>query len=497
MGLGAGGVGGSQAHQQADSSLGRLCGLSLVPRDGARKFRGRRHRAGDERVVRQHQGRPRGAARHRSDLHGGAASSGRAGRLAADHVSDARRRADLGRHLFSQFVALRQTGFCRRAARSRAAVPRGAAEDRAQPRRADGAARRRTARKPGTVTIGVAELDNAARQLGGIIDPVNGGTRGAPKFPQAALFELLWRAGLAHRRTALFCRRRDHARPHLRRRHIRSSRRRLFPLLGRRALAHAAFRENALRQRPAPRTIGHRIPALRQAALPAARARDRRLAHARNDDRRGRVLGVARRRFRGRRGKILRLVLRRSDAAARQRRRRILRTPLRRDAGRQFRRPQHSQPARTAAAQRCRRGAARRVTGKTSCRARGARAPRPRRQSARRLERTDDRGARQCEPDARRTVVARHGRARLRLHRRHHDPRRSAWPFLARRPAQISRPRVGFRGDDPRRAGALRGDRSSKTTSIRRSPGSTRSIATTPTRKLEPTISPPPTPRAW
>jgi uncharacterized protein YyaL (SSP411 family) len=52
------------------------------------------------------------------------------------------------------------------------------------------------ARKPGTVTIGIAELDNAARQLAGIIDPVNGGTRGAPKFPQAALFELLWRAGL-------------------------------------------------------------------------------------------------------------------------------------------------------------------------------------------------------------------------------------------------------------------------------------------------------------
>jgi len=53
-----------------------------------------------------------------------------------------------------------------------------------------------TARQPGTATIGAAELDNAARQLGGIIDPVNGGTRGAPKFPQAALFELLWRAGL-------------------------------------------------------------------------------------------------------------------------------------------------------------------------------------------------------------------------------------------------------------------------------------------------------------
>jgi uncharacterized protein YyaL (SSP411 family) len=52
------------------------------------------------------------------------------------------------------------------------------------------------ARKPGTVTIGTTELDNAAQQLVGIIDPVNGGTRGAPKFPQAALFELLWRTGL-------------------------------------------------------------------------------------------------------------------------------------------------------------------------------------------------------------------------------------------------------------------------------------------------------------
>src|ERR1700689_5808148 len=52
------------------------------------------------------------------------------------------------------------------------------------------------ARKEGAVVIGAAELDNAARQLGGIIDPVKGGTRGAPKFPQASLFELLWRGGL-------------------------------------------------------------------------------------------------------------------------------------------------------------------------------------------------------------------------------------------------------------------------------------------------------------
>ena len=53
-----------------------------------------------------------------------------------------------------------------------------------------------TARSTVSAAIGVEGLNSAARQLGGIIDQVNGGTRGAPKFPQAALFELLWRAGL-------------------------------------------------------------------------------------------------------------------------------------------------------------------------------------------------------------------------------------------------------------------------------------------------------------
>src|ERR1700728_1533788 len=61
-----------------------------------------------------------------------------------------------------------------------------------------------TAKATGSTTIGVAELDNAARQLGGLIDPVNGGTRGAPKFPQAALFELLWRGGMRTGETRYF-----------------------------------------------------------------------------------------------------------------------------------------------------------------------------------------------------------------------------------------------------------------------------------------------------
>ncbi|MFL5003491.1 MAG: thioredoxin domain-containing protein, partial [Xanthobacteraceae bacterium] len=41
-----------------------------------------------------------------------------------------------------------------------------------------------------------AELDNIARQAAGAFDPVHGGMRGAPKFPNASLFELIWRAGL-------------------------------------------------------------------------------------------------------------------------------------------------------------------------------------------------------------------------------------------------------------------------------------------------------------
>jgi uncharacterized protein YyaL (SSP411 family) len=52
------------------------------------------------------------------------------------------------------------------------------------------------ARPPGKVVIGTRELDQLAAQIGSAMDPVHGGLRGAPKFPQAALFELLWRAGL-------------------------------------------------------------------------------------------------------------------------------------------------------------------------------------------------------------------------------------------------------------------------------------------------------------
>src|SRR2546423_1782641 len=49
------------------------------------------------------------------------------------------------------------------------------------------------ARPEGKVVVGLAELDHAANGIARAIDTTNGGLPGAPKFPQCALFGLLWR----------------------------------------------------------------------------------------------------------------------------------------------------------------------------------------------------------------------------------------------------------------------------------------------------------------
>ena len=108
----------AQAARLPDPALDRLRRLPLVPRDGARIVRGRRHRGADERlfvnVKVDREERP-DIDHH---LHGGAACDGRARRLAADDVPDARRRADLRRHLLAADAALGPavvpSGACRR-----------------------------------------------------------------------------------------------------------------------------------------------------------------------------------------------------------------------------------------------------------------------------------------------------------------------------------------------------------------------------------------------
>ncbi len=49
--------------------------------------------------------------------------------------------------------------------------------------------------KDDTVTLDANLLDRAAARLLGLIDHQHGGTKGAPKFPQASLLTFLWRAG--------------------------------------------------------------------------------------------------------------------------------------------------------------------------------------------------------------------------------------------------------------------------------------------------------------
>jgi uncharacterized protein YyaL (SSP411 family) len=52
------------------------------------------------------------------------------------------------------------------------------------------------ARPKNRAVIGARELDRTALSVAGLIDQTHGGLRGAPKFPQAAMFEFLLRAGL-------------------------------------------------------------------------------------------------------------------------------------------------------------------------------------------------------------------------------------------------------------------------------------------------------------
>jgi uncharacterized protein YyaL (SSP411 family) len=52
------------------------------------------------------------------------------------------------------------------------------------------------ARPEGRVTVTPEDLNGAAGQVGNMFDQVNGGLRGAPKFPQPAMLEFLWRAGM-------------------------------------------------------------------------------------------------------------------------------------------------------------------------------------------------------------------------------------------------------------------------------------------------------------
>ena len=97
--MGPGGAGAGEGRGEAHPPEHRLCGLPLVPRDGAGVVRGPGHRRGDEPELREHQGGPGGAAGTGLHLHAGGAGDDGPGRLADDGLPDARPEAVLQRHL--------------------------------------------------------------------------------------------------------------------------------------------------------------------------------------------------------------------------------------------------------------------------------------------------------------------------------------------------------------------------------------------------------------
>ena len=120
-----------------------------------------------------------------------------------------------------------------------------------------------------------------------------------------------------------------HARPHVPGRHLRSSRRRLRALRHRQRMADPAFREDALRQRPARRSSHPGLAGDQEPALRHAHRRDLRLGAARDGGRGRRLCRDLRRRFRRRRRQVLCLG-RGRDRCRPGRRRGLLQAGLRR-----------------------------------------------------------------------------------------------------------------------------------------------------------------------
>ena len=237
---------------RAGAAVGRLRGLPLVPRDGARVLRGPANRRAAERELRGDQGRPRGAPRRGRRLHGRHPGDDRPGRLADDGVHDPGGRAVLLRDLLPARVlpaprARGGEGLARRPRRRQRAGRRGSPprwrERAAPPRRAGARGGPGGAVRPGGGRAG-SGLRRPARRVrpGAEVPAVDGAGVPAPPL----------RAGSAPRRRGPGAGHGDRNRPrHGPGRHVRPARRRLRPVLGGRRLGGAALREDALRQRPA------------------------------------------------------------------------------------------------------------------------------------------------------------------------------------------------------------------------------------------------------
>ncbi|MCZ7635674.1 MAG: thioredoxin domain-containing protein [Verrucomicrobia bacterium] len=129
------------------------------------------------------------------------------------------------------------------------------------------------AREPLTgLALGPVLLANAATRLKAEYDPQHGGF-GAPQVPRPSHPRLPPPLVPARRRRGSPPHGAAHVRTHGRRRHVRSTRRRLRALLRGRSVVGPALREDALRQRPARAALSRRLP--REPRRPPCRHRSR------------------------------------------------------------------------------------------------------------------------------------------------------------------------------------------------------------------------------
>ncbi len=236
--------------------------------------------------------------------------------MAPDGVPDARRRAVLRGHVLPPGAAARA-----------AVVPAGAGRDR---RGVDRAARRgrdagREDRRAHRARRAVERLRRAAdgrdhaRRVLASAGRVRRRTRRLRRRAQVpAADDARVRAAVRRARVgAGGADRDDHARPHGRRRDLRPPRRRVRAVLHGRVVARAALREDALRQRAAGAPVHAGVAGHARRPIPARRDGDDRVPAPRDAARRGRVLLVAGRRQRGRRGEVLRVGMGRVGRARR------------------------------------------------------------------------------------------------------------------------------------------------------------------------------------
>ncbi len=323
--LGPRGVREGEGREEADLPVGRLQLVLLVPRHGARELRGRRDRPVPQRAFRLHQGGPRGTPGRRPDLHDRAPGD-RAGRRVADvDVPDARRPPVLRRDVPAAPRSRRIDRVPDAGRRDRQGLDRRSGRDRqggrCPDRRGAAAAPRREGPARDAALAGLGR-PGGSPSWPSSSTPSSAGSATTPGIPAgpSSPSRPTWsscsigtsgkpRANRRARRRKAGGRRpagdgpRD-ARPDGPRGDPRPPGRRLSPLFHRSVLDRPAFREDALRQRPArlgaPVGVrGHRRPAM------ARRGRgDVRVRRAEHDRAGRRLLLGPRRRDEGRRGRV-------------------------------------------------------------------------------------------------------------------------------------------------------------------------------------------------